>query len=310
MRRDDLMKSLLSIGKATRAFSYGHYLVILFPFFALLLEYSRISPSEVILFLVPFVFAMASGFVYNTICDVEKDPKEKNPITRGDLSAKHAYLALFVFLLVAFVLIIFISQSIAVVLLFSFYMGIWFAYSGLRVRLKESVFGPIAASVVLWSGPSLILLVAFNYFSISAISLLFGLFMVYIGHEIKHTIMDHDSDLAHDCKSFAVILGKKRASVVEYASLIVGFLFLLAGGYFLPQDSDAGIALLFAVLFAAAIISTGLYTLKRNYQVPSVITRIAVLPYIVTKMLIITYGLVVLQLPLILVFFALWFYLL
>ena len=310
MHQDDLIRCLLPVAKATRVVNYGYYLVILFPFFALLLEYSRMAPSQVILFIVPFVFAMASGFIYNTICDAEKDPKEKNPITRGDLSTKQAFLALSAFLLVAFFLMIFISQSIAVILLFSVYMCIWFAYSGLGVRLKESIFGPVAASVVLWSGPSLILLVAFNYFTLSTISLLFGLFMIYIGHEIKHTIMDHDSDSTQDCKTFAVILGKKRASTAEYATLIAGVVFLLAGGYFLPQDSEAGITLFFAVLFAAAIISTGLYTLKCNYQVPSVITRITMLPYIVTKMFIITYGLVVLRLPLILVFFVLWFYLL
>lgn len=291
----------------TRGVPHGRHLVTLFPFLALLLEYGLISPFEILLFILPFVFAITAGFIYNGICDAEKDPAAKNPITRGDLSKKRAFLMLALSLSLATIFFVFASRSAAAILLFGAYMGIWFAYSGLGIRLKESIFGPVAASFVLWSGPPLLLLVSFNYFSLSSTLLLLGLFILYVGFEIRHTVIDHDLDLACGCKTFAVILGKKHAAMAEYATLIMGSVFLLSGAYYAPASNTAVFAL-FAALFAISTISTVLYGVRCNYD-PQTDVMFLTLPYIVTKMFLITYGLIVLRLPPILIFFVLWFYL-
>jgi 4-hydroxybenzoate polyprenyltransferase len=293
-------------GMVTRGFRPGH-LIVLFPFFALLLEYGVIVPFEILLFLLAFAFAIAAGYTYNTICDAEKDPEAKNPITRGALSKGRAFLVLALSLSLAIILFVFASRSVVAILLFGVYLCIWLAYSGLGIRLKESIFGPAAASIVLWSGPPLLLLVSFSYFSLSTTLLLFGLFTLYIGHEIKHTLIEHDLDVSHNCKTFAVILGKKRAAIAEYVTLTVGSVFLLAGAYYAPNSNTAIIAL-FAAAFTISIILTAIYGARRNYDLQRDVTFIT-LPYVVTKMFLITYGFVVLLFPPILIFFVLWFYL-
>jgi 4-hydroxybenzoate polyprenyltransferase len=308
MRKEDAIKVFFSVRQAARAFPYERYLVTLFPFFALLLASSKIGASEILLFILAFAFAIAAGFIYNTICDAEKDPIAKNPITRGDMSTKRAVRALVLLLFVATVLFIWASQSILAIFSFVVYMWIWFAYSGLGVRLKESVLGPVAASIVLWSGPPLLLLVSFSYLNISATLLALGLFSIYIGHEIQHTIIDHDIDVTYDNKTFAVILGKQRTSIVLYAALTFGAIFLLASVCFPPASFGTGILLLFALLFIISIVTTALYESRRNYDLRGAV-RLTVLPYVVTTVFIITFGLTVLRLPLIFAFFASWFYL-
>jgi hypothetical protein len=61
------------------------------------------------------------------------------------------------------------------------------------------------------------------------------------------------------------------------------------------------------LLFIISIVTTALYESRRNYEWHGGVGLTSA-PYIVTTIFIITFGLTVLGLPLILVFFALWFY--
>jgi len=307
MRKEDAIKIFLSVKQASRAFPYERYLLTLFPVFALLLASSKIGASEILLLLLAFVFVLAAGFIYNAVCDADKDPKAKNPISRGDLSTQGAILALVLSLFIATVLFILASRSILAIFSFVVYLYCCLAYSGLGVRLKESVLGPFAASFVIWSGPPLVVLVSFGYFNISAGLLVLGLFSVYASLEIEHTLIDHDLDVTYDNQTFAVVLGPKLASIIAYTALTFGSVFLLASAYFPPPSFSTSILLLFALLFIISIISTALYSSRRNYHFHAGVPLIAV-PFVVTAMFIITFGLVVLHVPLILVFFALWFY--
>jgi len=310
MKKEDWRRALAFVLVArtvTRTFPYLEQLITLFPFFALLLASSRIAPFEVLLFVLAFAFVLAAGFTYNQIYDAEKDPGAKNPITRGEVSKGSAFLLLALSLSLAIILFVFTSRSVVATLLFGAYLFLCFAYSGLGIRLKESIFGPAAASIALWSGPPLLVLVSFNYFSVSAILLLIGLFIVYIGNEIKHTRIEDDLDASYDCKTFAVIVGKKRAAAAEYSTVALGSVFLLAGAYYAPTSNTAIIAL-FTAAFAISIISAVLYGARRNYNLQSDVTVI-ILPYIITRMFLITYGFVVLLSPPILIFFALWIFL-
>jgi len=310
MKKEDERRGIaffLGAKRMSRTWPYLEQLITLFPFFALLLASNIIVPFEILLFVLAFAFAIAAGFAYNTISDAEKDPGIKNPIVRGELSKGDAFLVLALFLSLAIILFVFASRSVVAILLFGVYLWLCFAYSGLGVRSKESFFGPATSSIALWSGPPLLVLVSFNYFSVSATLLLFGLFVLYIGHEIKHTLIEYDLDVSYDCKTFAVIVGKKRAAAAEYVALTLGAVFLLAGAYYAPTSNTAIIAL-FAVGFTISIILTVLYGSRHNYDLQRDVNSI-ILPYVLTKVFLITYGCVVLLLPPILIFFALWFYL-
>ena len=144
--------------------------------------------------------------------------------------------------------------------------------------------------------------------------LIIGLFIIYFAHEIKHTILDYDLDLSYDCRTFAVILGKKNANMIEYASLIIGFLFLLTSIYYLLPDSyllvaysfsNSYLILLFAIFFLLSIILTVLYGVRSNFdQKVDVIYN--TLPYIATRTCYITIGLFLLDLPIIVILFGVW----
>jgi hypothetical protein len=134
-----------------------------------------------------------------------------------------------------------------------------------------------------------------------------GLFSIYAGHEIEHTLIDYDLDVAYDTKTFAVILGRERASIAAFIALTLGSILLLASAYFPPLSFSMAILLLFALLFVISIVSTALYESRRNYVWHGGVGRTTT-PFVVTVMFIITFGLTVLGLPLIFVFFVLWFY--
>src|SRR5665647_530394 len=123
MKNEDEIKALaFGVIQLIRKFPHGRHLITLFPFFALLLVNGIISPSEIILFLLAFAFAIAAGFTYNAISDEKKDPETKNPITRGVLSRGRAFVVLASCLFLAVILFVFTSQSIVAILLFGLYM--------------------------------------------------------------------------------------------------------------------------------------------------------------------------------------------
>ena len=82
------VKSVTSLMQAMKAFPYIGYLITFVPFFAILLSKGLLITPSSFLLISPFIFVMAAGFMYNTICDAEKDPVDKNPITSGELSKK------------------------------------------------------------------------------------------------------------------------------------------------------------------------------------------------------------------------------
>ncbi len=303
---NNVLKFCSGIISMSRAFPYGRYLITVFPFFAVLIHNGLIISPRSFLLIIPFVTAMAAGFIYNTICDAQKDPKGKNIITRGDFSKNNAYVVLITSIIISLLIFWLTYTSKIALIFFIFYIFIWLGYSGLKIRFKETYLATIIASIVLWVGAPFILLIEFHYFDYSTIFLLLGLFVIYIGHEIKHTTIEHDIDKEYDCKTFAVRCGKKYASIIEYVSLIVGFLLLLTGSYYF-EPSLIGFTLLFSILFSISLISTIWYGIKVGYNLHKDLIFIT-MPYIVTKTFIIAYGFMVLQLPIILVLFIIWIF--
>lgn len=241
--------------------------------------------------------------MYNTLCDADKDPKEKNPITQGAVSKKFVLTAIILSFLLSLFFTVLIYSSKAAIILTLIYIFLWLSYSGIKIRFKESIVGPVVASIGFFVLPSVMLLSQFNYFSFGSVMLILGLFMIYFGHEIKHTIIEYELDLSFDCRTFAVILGKKNANIVEYISLIIGYIFLLASiYYFIPNYL---LIVFFALIFLISMVSTVIYGIKTNFdQNEDVLYNI--LPYIATRFSIITLGLLILNLPILIVLFVIW----
>lgn len=278
-----ILKFGLRIKALIRVFPYGNYLITVFPVFAILVQKGLIVSIWSLLYILPFVSIMAAGFGYNTICDAKKDPKEKNVITRGDMSKNSAYFLVMFLLIFSPLLFLSLYKSIYALAFFIFYVFLWLAYSGIKIRFKENYLGPVVASIVLWVAAPITLAIEFNLLDSAVLYLLLGLFFIYIGYEIRHTLGDYDMDLAYNCKTFAVIFGKKYATIIEYISLIIGYLLLLISVYCLLGPSLIDFTILFTTLL--------------------IFIRF---PFIVTRIFIIVYSCTLLQLPTLLILFIIW----
>jgi hypothetical protein len=187
-------------------------------------------------------------------------------------------------------------------------------YSGFKLRLKESVFGPAVASFGFFVLPSVVLMAQFNFFSFGTVLLLIGLFIIYFAHEIKHTIIEYDLDLNYNCRTFAVIVGKKNANIAEYTSLVLGFIFLLASIYYLLPNAymvssyyipTFYVIDVFIIFFFLSLFFTVFYGFKTNFdQKDDLIYNM--LPYIASRTCYITIGLFLLTIPLLAIIFAVW----
>lgn len=307
-RNSEIIQIILNIKSLFRVCPYGRFLITVLPVFAILYQNSFINSVWSILLIIPFIIAMASGYVYNTICDAKFDPKEKNILARGNLSLKTSYYILIFSVGISLLLFLFLYYSITAIFLFLIYIFLWLAYSGIKIRFKENLLAPIVASIVLWIGAPVIILSEFNYFDNSIVLLITGFFFVYIGHEIKHTVIEYEIDKKFDCKTFAVLLDKKKAIFIEYFVLILGFLCLIMSLYYLDNTLNIVFINLFSFLFLCSILLIIYY----GYQAKFNITHDSLFitsPYIIAKVFLIVYSCLIIGIPLLFIVFGVWIFL-
>lgn len=236
---DNIVRSIRSILESTRLFSaygfcYAGFLLTFYPFFTILISEGLINSPWAFAFLVPFVFAMAAGYLYNSICDADKDPAEKNPITRGELPRKSAVYLLLFLIVFSLLLSLFVFKNPFTLISFVIYSLLWLTYSGLNIRFKESYFAPFIASYVLWVGGSLTLMVEYGFLNFTTSCLLTGLFNLYVAAEISHELDDYESDLKFNCNTFAVKIGRQKATVAARLFTLVGYSLFLVCVYLSP----------------------------------------------------------------------------
>lgn len=300
--------------RTTRSLKYGGYFITMIPFFAILIYNGFINSPWDLLYILPLVPAFAGGFMCNAIGDADKDPKSKNPVTQGAISKKFLIVCvgLLYLLSIEFLLLIYTSKISLLILILILVLAI--VYSNTKWRCKESVLGPVIASVGFFVLPSAMLMAEFNYFSLGTVTLLLSLFFIYFAHEIKHTIIEYDLDLSFECKTFAVRTGKKIANATEYIALLIGFLLLLLSIYDLMPNTFMipvyglpvfYVILVFVIFFALSMFFTLYYGFKTNFnQKEDLIYNM--LPYIAGRTCYITIALFLLNLPLIVILFVIW----
>jgi 4-hydroxybenzoate polyprenyltransferase len=287
--------------RAARKFPYLNNLIMVFPFYMILFVNGFINSAYSLLLILPFIGIISAGFMYNTICDAPFDPKHKNPITRGDITEKTTRKGILFSIIISLLLFILFYKSYLAFILFLFYIFLWFAYSGFKIRFKETFLGPFVASLMSFLIP-FIILVNFNFFNYPSILLLISYFMIYLAHEIKHTVVDYDEDKVNDIKTFAVIVGRGISSITEYILLILSTILLLVSSYSIGNAAIFNI--IFAFLFLISIISTVAYGFKNRFAVKEYLFN--ALPYMLIKIFIIVYAGLVFDLPGLLILFLVW----
>jgi len=310
----EIFKSFIMTYRSSRSLKYGGYFITMLPFFAILINKGFINSPLTLLYILPLIPAFAGGFILNAICDADKDPKSKNPVTQGNISIKFLYVSITLLYILSILLLLLIYTSLASLVFLLLLLLLAGIYSGFKLRMKESIFGPVVASFGFFVLPSVILLAQFNYFSFGTVMLLIALFIIYFAHEIKHTIIEYDLDLSFDCRTFAVIIGKKNANIAEYISLFLGFSFFIASIYYLLPNSymipsyyipTFYVMSVFIIFFFLSLFFTVFYGFKTNFdQKDDLIYNM--LPYIASRTCYITIGLFLLNIPLFAIIFAIW----
>ena len=288
--------------KLMRHFPYTELLVVFFPFYAYLITLGYITSPFALLLMVPFILTNAVGFIYNNIADVN-DPSAKNPIVAGDITLRQAQAVFILFFAASIVSFVLQYTSLTAWAIFFVYYFFGLAYSGLGLRFKESLVGPIVASFIIWVGGPLVLTTEFNVFNAVTVGLLLGTFFVYIGRETYHTMIDYYNDLKSKNQTLAVTLGLKGAYAVKDITFLLGsslFLFSIYS-YFQGWPSDfISILLVLLVIVSAALVIA--YDLGVRFYDPRN-------PWLLTKLFYIWYAAVILKFDALIALLFIWVFL-
>ena len=260
-----LNNSFVILLQLTRGLPYARFLFMLMPIFSLLVNDNFIlSPVLVIFLMVPFTLLHAAGFTYNFVCDVHVDSADKNPITRGVVSKRMAMLLSLIFLATAISFFLLFYTSMAAFFFFALHIFLWFSYSGLGFRFKETLVGVFVASFILWVAAPLVILIEFDYFPTTALSLLFFIYLTYTGIEVFHTLLDYEDDLAQGCRTFAVRLGRKKTLMAIHVLLLAGYLCILLNSVFSGDITLEVLSLLYGSGYFAIVAVQMLFYRRRH----------------------------------------------
>lgn len=252
-------KIIYGVKKSIRVFPYSEYLLTFLPFYAYLYQRGIIESVWTLLLMIPFILANAGGFIYNTICDASSDSPKKNPIAAGLITKKDLYNVLYAVLCTTIILFIILYNSGLAILCFIAYILLWLSYSGLQIRFKESLLGPMVASIVLWVGGPFILLINYKYIDAAMFYLLASFFLIYTSNELNHQIGGYIEDRDAGTKTFTVRVGMTVSILLRIILLALGCMFfVLSAMYVLNLTILASIAsylILLLVLFAFDIAS-------------------------------------------------------
>ena len=165
-----------------------------------------------------YLLASMAGYIHNAICDRASDSGSENPISGGQIKLSSAVILMLALLAISFSLLVGMGGDIQLIGGVLGYYLLWFMYNEklFGFRLKESLLGPAAASMILVVGfPLLILLTSDSVPWIMWTALaLYGL-----SGEIGHTIKDIEGDQISGIKTYAVRVGKAAAE--RHANVIL-----------------------------------------------------------------------------------------
>lgn len=215
------------VRKLTRHFPYTEMLAVFMPVLAVAWAQGRARPPHGLAQLAPFLFAFAAGFIYNDLTDRRDPSYKRNPLLHGEVAERTVRSLLGVALALSCIGFLALYRSVSALALAAVYLCLCLAYSGLRLRFKETWLGPPVASVIIWTGGPLILALELGVCQWPVAVFLLGAWLIYAGREIHHMVSDYLCDLASGYRTFAVRLGVPRARRVENGLVLAGLLLLM-----------------------------------------------------------------------------------
>lgn len=220
----------------------------------------RLAEPWALALLAPFVLVLTAGYVYNDLCDLDDPPGKGNPVADGLVTAATARLVLALALAAGLAAFAALFRQPLAWLAFGAWLLLTLAYSGLGIRLKETLAGPALGTLVLWVGAPLVLALELAAVDASLLALLAAAWLMFTACELAHTLVDFDVDSRSGYRTCAQRLGRVPTLRWQLAMLAAGVAgWVWAAGNLLPHaQADlgrvvlVGIALLALVLGAAA----------------------------------------------------------
>lgn len=243
------------VRRLLRHFPYTEMLVLFLPLYAYLIAGGKITSPWTLIYIVPFIFADAAGFVFNDMMDIRDPATKKNPIVAGELTKQQAQLLLLICLAVSIVLFLEFYSSIASRLIYFGYLFLCLSYSGLGIRFKETLIGPLVASFIVWIGGPFVFAIEHDILNIATIELLAGSFLIYVGREMLHMIVDYEHDVMSGYKTFSVRVSLPTQYAIKAFTFCVGSILLIASvnSYLGERLGTIDIVLLWLVIGGAAL---------------------------------------------------------
>jgi 4-hydroxybenzoate polyprenyltransferase len=221
--------------------------------------------------LLPFVLGHAAGFAYNNLKDLDDPGFRQNPVGSGEISPNRARWLVGGLLLASMLAFALLFVRWTAWLAYGAYIFLGLAYSGLGLRLKESLSGPFVASYALYSAPALAIALEVAPGWDAALSgLMAAIYLIYLGREIFHTYIDRENDLQAGYRTFAVRLSRPAQLAALALASLAGAACLLASLFAFEAGWPSGLLGLALVLctLGAAMLQT-LYSLRGAPYHPS-----------------------------------------
>lgn len=259
---------LRSLPGLFRYFPYLDFSAQFFPIYAYLYATRSIHSPAALLLMAPFVFVHAAGFAYNNLVDRDDPPFRVNPVASGSISPKQAGWIIGVCVSLSLLAFGLMYRSPAAWGGYLAYLVLAFAYSGLGVRFKERLVGPLVMAYG-WAAGPLIIALEFNRLSDPVITrLILAIFLIYAGREVYHTIIDYENDLQTGYRTFAVRTSSPLRRAALTATVAVGGLCILWSIYaYLGGKPPVGAAVWISALLVgliAAAVGLEVYFCKRH----------------------------------------------
>ncbi|MFC1878437.1 UbiA prenyltransferase family protein [Chloroflexota bacterium] len=259
-----LLTKRKSLGELLRYFPYIDLSVQYIPLYAYLYARGLATSPWSLSLLLPFILGHAAGFAYNNLMDAEDPAFRRNPLRSGEISPQQARWLVSGLLLASLLTFGALFDTWPAWLAYAAYIFLGLAYSGLGLRLKESVVGPFIASFTVYTaGVLAIALENVPSWDSTIGGLITAIFLIYVGREIFHTYIDRENDLEAGYRTFAVRFNLPTQLIALALASLSGAICLLWSLYSFSSGwpvNALGLVLVICTLGAAGLQT--LYSLR------------------------------------------------
>jgi 4-hydroxybenzoate polyprenyltransferase len=218
---EGIAPSLRGLPGLFRHLPFGGPMLLCLPVLALASRAGEAGPWAPAL-LLPFVLLLTAGYAYNDLRDRRDPPGKGNPVAAGLVEPGTAGVVTALFLAASGLSFALLYRQASAGLAFLLLVLLSLAYSGLGVRLKETLAGPPLGALALWVGAPLVLAMELGELDPGLAMLLAASWVAFTACELAHTLVDFEADGRSGYRTFAQRLGFGPTLRLQRGFLLIG----------------------------------------------------------------------------------------